>query len=236
MVCADERIAREGDLDFLCNVSATSMYSRAANGDGYLNDGVKFTGNPAVGFNYLMQSTGGCQVYGRKKENHSVCMADRIMGSNKAASATMRDIKALRELNPQAMCALNGILLCTLKKSESYLGPTDDLLTFEISYPRSREAFTPTWNMDFYQEIEQMLIEKYGGSLHWGKSGGHLFEGLAAKTVDLQSEKVEVFKGKTSIVPQMKATFASQEDCGRKLMFVGSSFENSLNHTQSSYF
>ena len=37
-----------------------------------------------------------------------------------------------------------------------------------------------------YQEIEQMLIEKYRGGLHWAKSGGHLFTGLARRAVNFE--------------------------------------------------
>ncbi|KAH9304195.1 hypothetical protein KI387_008599, partial [Taxus chinensis] len=207
-----ERIERERDADALCNMTATSMNNRAANGDGYLNDRISFTGNPVVGLNHLMQSTGGCQVYNRKQENDSACMPDEIVGKNKSicewdrrvrgtlvydvelrvplsrARDAVLDIKRLRDLNPQTMCGLDrsGILIRGVTKSNAYLGPVDDLVTFEISYHRSRQAFTPVWNMDVYQEIEQMLIEKHGGSLHWGKSGGHLFEGLARKTVNLQ--------------------------------------------------
>ncbi|GLJ06035.1 hypothetical protein SUGI_0030610 [Cryptomeria japonica] len=195
----------------LCNETGKSMTSRVAGGGGFLNDGVNFTGYPVVGFNHLMQVSGGCQDYHQKQDNQSSCTTSKITDKNQSICAwdrrvnsrlsfdleirvplsrapdAIKDIKKIRDLNPNALCAVegSGIIMRTIKKSEAYLGPPEDMVTFEVAYYRSREAYVPKSNMDIYQEIEQLLIEKYGGNLHWGKSGGHLFEGLANKMVNL---------------------------------------------------
>ncbi|GLJ25490.1 hypothetical protein SUGI_0488080 [Cryptomeria japonica] len=74
----------------------------------------------------------------------------------------------------------------SIKKSEVYLGPKEDVVTLDMMNYRSRAAGTPKWNEDVYQEIEQMIIEKHGGVLHWGKSGGYLFQGLAKRATNLE--------------------------------------------------
>jgi len=209
-----EAIQATEDSKKLCNRTGTSMNNRVSNGGGFLTDGIRFTGYPVVGFNHLMVASGSCEDYHQKHDNQSSCTASQIIDKNQSICAWDRrargrltfdleirvplsrareailDLKKIRALNPESLCALegSGIIMRTIKKSEgAYLGPAEDVVTFEIVYHRSRLAYVPTWDMDVYQEIEQMLIEKHGGSLHWGKSGGHLFQGLAQKsTVNLQ--------------------------------------------------
>ncbi|GLJ52427.1 hypothetical protein SUGI_1115210 [Cryptomeria japonica] len=205
----------EKDADALCGESGKSMENKVAKGGGFLNDGENFTGYPVVGFNDLMQTTGGCQFYHpmQRDSEPSSCMPTTISDKNQSICSwdrraegrikfdleirvplarvreAMLDVKRIRDLNPQALCAVegSGIGMRSVRKSAgAFLGPAEDVVTFETSYYRSPEAFVPTWNMDVFQEIEQMLIEKYGGGLHWGKSGGHLFDGLANKTLNLQ--------------------------------------------------
>jgi FAD-dependent oxidoreductase len=210
---ADEAIEATKDADKLCNVTGTSMNNRVSSGGGFLNDGIRFTGYPVVGFNHRMVASGGCEDYHQKHENQSSCTPTQIIDKNQSicfwdrrargrltfdleirvplsrAREAILDVKKIRASNPKALCALegSGIIMRTIKKSEAaYLGPAEDVVTMEIIYSRSRQAYVPTWRMDVYQEIEQMLIENHGGTLHWGKSGGHLFQGLAEKTVNLQ--------------------------------------------------
>jgi len=207
-----EAIQATEDAEKLCNKSAISMINRV-NGT-FLNDGTYFTGYPVVGFNHRMVTAGGCEDYHQKHEkNQSSCTPTKIVNKNESicswdrrargelrydleirvplsrAREAIVDLKRFRALDPKPLCAQDesGIVMRTIKKSEgAYLGYAEDVVTFEIGYYRSRQAYVPTWNMDVYQEIEQLLIEKHGGSLHWGKSGGHLFQGLAEKsTVNL---------------------------------------------------
>ncbi|GLJ06034.1 hypothetical protein SUGI_0030600 [Cryptomeria japonica] len=199
------------DLVTLCNDTGKSMNNRVATSGGFLNDGENFTGYPVVGFNHLMQAAGGCQDYHQKRDNQSSCTISKITDQNQLicswdrrvksrqtfdleirvplsrAREAIIDVKKIRDLNPNALCALegSGIVMRTIKKSEAFLGPPEDMVTFEVIYYRYRKAYVPKFNMDIYQEIEQLLIEKYGGNLHWGKSGGHLFDGLAKRTVNL---------------------------------------------------
>lgn len=199
----------------LCNLSKTIMDARAASGGGFLNDIVEgFAGYPVIGFNNLMQTTGGCQDYSHKQEpnpkvcrpntisdtNQSICSWDRRVGGVKGhddeiyvplrrVRDAILDIKRIRDMNPQALCELEiveGVSMRTIKKSKAYLGLSEDVITFEFEYLRSQDAETPKWNMDVYEEIQQMLVEKYGGTLHWGKSGGYLFQKNSKRAVSLK--------------------------------------------------
>lgn len=199
----------------LCDLTKTTMNARAPSGGGFLNDIVKgFTGYPVVGFNNLMQATGGCQDYSHKQEpnpkscspnrildaNQSICSWDRRVGGVKGhddeiyvplrrVRDAILDIKRIRGLNPQALCELEvveGICMRSVKKSKAYLGHSEDVITFEFEYLRARNPETPKWNMDVFEEIQQMLVEKYGGTLHWGKSGGYLFQDTSKRAVSLE--------------------------------------------------
>lgn len=162
-----------------------------------------FTSYPVIGFNNHMQATGGCQDYSHKQEpnpnlctpskildaNQSICSWDRrvagLKGNDDEIYVPLRrvreailDIKRIRDLNPEALCELEvveGITMRSVKKSKAYLGHSEDVITFEFEYLRGRDAETPKWNLDVFEEIQQMLVEKYGGTLHWGKSGGTCF-------------------------------------------------------------
>eukprot|EP01018_Ginkgo_biloba_P024910 Gb_17667 [translate_table: standard] len=203
---------REGS-ERMCNFTRQGLASSTVDGIGFLNDEKygNFSGYPVIGFNHLMQTSGGCQ--GRyPNEDHLSCKANRILDKNESicpwdrrvrgsldfdveirvplsrARDAILDIKKIRDVNPRALCELaiqGGIIMRSVKKSEAYLGNSEDVVTFELQYLRHREAKTPKWNMDVYEEIEQLLMQKYGGTLHWGKSGGVLFRGIAKRTVNL---------------------------------------------------
>ncbi|GLJ25482.1 hypothetical protein SUGI_0487870 [Cryptomeria japonica] len=201
-------IQAKADVTAICTVVGNRTLQFAANGNGFLNDGKLFTGYPVVGFNHRMQTSGECERVPEQTDvsctpthifdkNDTICSWDRRVHSSlffdvelrvplSRLREAMEDIKKLRDLDPQKMCDGTIIPMRSIKKSEVYLGPTEDQVTIELLTYRPREAGTPKWNEDVYQEIEQMVIEKYGGGLHWGKSGGHLFGGLAKRTVNLQ--------------------------------------------------
>ncbi|XP_059076534.1 L-gulonolactone oxidase 3-like [Cryptomeria japonica] len=203
-----DSVQAKADVVAICNLVGNRTLRSAANGYGFLNHEKVFTGYPVVGFNYRMQTSGECeQVPGQKDErctptqildkNETTCSWDRRVHTSlyfdvelrvplSRFREAMKDVKKIRDLNPERMCDQTIISLRSIKKSEAYLGPTEDLVTMELITYRPREAGTPKWNEDVFEEIEQMVIEKYGGGLHWGKSGGYLFGGLAKRTVSLE--------------------------------------------------
>eukprot|EP00253_Pinus_taeda_P011821 PITA_11821 len=195
----------------MCSLIGEEINELTFNGSGFWNDEIKgFTGYPVIGFNHRMQSSGGCQgTYNNNNHNHTGCTPNKILDKNETVCAWDRrvpaafdfnvgltvpisrlpeaiiDIKKLRDLNPPSMCEVY-VFFRSIKKSDAYLGPAEDTVTLEVTYYRPREAKTPKWNEDVYEEIEQMVIEKHSGSLHWGKDGGYLFGGLAKRTVNLE--------------------------------------------------
>ncbi|GLJ25512.1 hypothetical protein SUGI_0488370 [Cryptomeria japonica] len=201
-----EAIQDRADVEAICNALINDTLDLAINGSGLYNDGKRFTGYPVIGFNNHMQTSGGCQA-GRYSvactptsildKNETVCSWDRriyttlYFGVELRVSVShlpevIKDVKRIRDLNPKKLCDMSGIFMRSIKKSEAYLGPKEDLVTFDMMNYRAREAGTPKWNEDVYEEIEQMIIEKHGGVLHWGKSGGYLFQGLAKRATNLE--------------------------------------------------
>ncbi|GLJ49583.1 hypothetical protein SUGI_1051650 [Cryptomeria japonica] len=202
------------DTKLLCNLTGQIMTARVSTGAGFLNsESQGFVKYPVIGWNNRMQATGGCQDYFHKQEpNPKICTPHKILDKNesicswdrrvdgvrgfdveiyvplKNAKHAIMDVKKIRDLNPHALCELEfleGMSMRSVKKSEAYLGHSEDVITFEFEYLRKEQWEEPKWNMDVYEEIEQMLVEKYGGTPHWGKSGGFLFQGVANKTLDL---------------------------------------------------
>ncbi|XP_057835543.2 L-gulonolactone oxidase 2 [Cryptomeria japonica] len=208
----DEMQAKE-DVDAICN-GLELLISSATKGSGFLNDGKQFTGYPVIGFNHRMQASGGCQEsHPNYQHNHKSCTPNKILDKNNTVcnwdrrlhtnavfdvelrvstfhlKEAIEDIKKIRDLNPSRLCdrgSVGGIYMRSVKKSDAYLGPAEDQVTLELQTYRPREAGIPKWNEDVFQEIEQMVVEKYKGVLHWGKSGGHLFEGVAKWSANLE--------------------------------------------------
>ncbi|GLJ25475.1 hypothetical protein SUGI_0487780 [Cryptomeria japonica] len=198
----------EADVDAICNLIGNGTIQAAANGHGFLNDGKRFTGYPVVGFNHRMQTSGKCEQIPKQKDerctptqvldkNATTCSWDRRVHTSLNFDVELRvplsrfreaivDVKKIRDLNPQRMCDFDAIYFRSIKESEVYLGPSEDQVTMELLTYQPREAGTPKWNEDVYQEIEQMVIDKHGGGLHWAKSGGYLFAGLVKQTVNLE--------------------------------------------------
>ncbi|GLJ25478.1 hypothetical protein SUGI_0487820 [Cryptomeria japonica] len=203
-----DSIQAKPDVTAICNLVGNLTLLFAANGNGFLNDGKRFTGYPVVGFNHRMQTSGECERAPEQTDesctptqildkNESTCSWDRRVHASlffdvelrlplSRFREAMKDVKKIRDLDPQRMCDQTIISIRSIKKSEAYLGPSEDQVTMELIIYRPREAGTPKWNEDVYEEIEQMVIEKYGGALHWGKSGGYLFGGLAKRSVNLE--------------------------------------------------
>jgi hypothetical protein len=62
----------------LCQISSTGLNQTMLAGGGFLNDGLKFTGYPVVGYNNYMQSSSGCQPDPTTDHNQkaNICLAN----------------------------------------------------------------------------------------------------------------------------------------------------------------
>jgi hypothetical protein len=89
----------------------------------------------------------------------------------------IKDVKKIRDLDPPSMCEIY-VVFRSIKKSDAYLGPAEDVVTLELLYYRPKEPKTPKWNEDVYEEMEQMVIEKHdiSGSSNYCDSSDQLSE------------------------------------------------------------
>jgi FAD-dependent oxidoreductase len=108
--------------------------------------------------------------------------------------ALVRDVKRLRERAGRAgMCMLNmfgGIHVRFVGASTAYLGERSDSAMFELVYYRAHEKGTPRLHEDLMEEIEQMMVVKYGGKPHWGKNRAIAFTaggGPRSRVADLDA-------------------------------------------------
>eukprot|EP01018_Ginkgo_biloba_P006592 Gb_30174 [translate_table: standard] len=208
-----DRIESAEDSESLCSHTENEMKRRVATGSGFFNNNSHFTGYPVIGFNHQMQTTGGCQDYFHKEhisnfnytpnqildKNDVICRWDyrfrkvwtvdmEIQVPISSIREAIADMKRVRDLNPKALCEyelFGGIQIRSIKKSAAYMGYHDDVVSLGMHYYRRHEAHIPKWNMEVYEEIEQMLVYKHGGRPHWGKSGGYIFEEAAKRAVSL---------------------------------------------------
>lgn len=95
------------------------------------------------------------------------------------------EIKKLRDVASERMCSLvysNGIWIRFLSSSKAYLGESTKAAVFEMMYYRARDPSTPRLHEDVFEEIEQMLLNKFGGRPHWGKNRNLAFENMHSRT------------------------------------------------------
>ncbi|KAH7290306.1 hypothetical protein KP509_30G041700 [Ceratopteris richardii] len=192
-----------------------TIRARLEHGDGFLNDGLTFTGYPVVGYSHNMQTSGGCEEASSPvtptgidlnifSDGTSDCeggMSNTIESATtntvctcfwnpdlntsmlfhdvaiavpiSRAKDAVLEIKKLRDLRQKTMCrlgVLGGLFMRFQAKSKAYLGEADDSVTFEFCQYKKREANIPKLQQDFFEEIEQMLLVKFGGKPHWGKN------------------------------------------------------------------
>ncbi|GLJ35298.1 hypothetical protein SUGI_0710140 [Cryptomeria japonica] len=196
----------------LCKSVKTQVEQGVKEGNGYLNDGRSFYGFPVIGYNHLMQSSSGCQIDPRSEEhgmcpwegkelksNDTICGWDTQVKGNfyyhtsiviplSRIAEAIKDMKQIRDTDPTALCTIDsnlGVQFRYFKKSNDYLSHKEDSVVVEFIYFRYRELGTPRWNGHAMDEIEQMLLQKYGGVPHWGKNRVYTFEGAAKRTVNL---------------------------------------------------
>lgn len=193
-VYAEERIERMNDPDEKCIVSNLTTFSIEALAYGLTNDGVTFTGYPVVGLQNNLMASGKCLD---DVENFLIttCPWDpRVNGlfihqtsisiSLSNARDFILDIQKLRDMNIYAFCGseyYNGIIMRYVKASTAYLGETDDVIKFDMTYYRSKDPMQPRLNEDLFEEIEQIGLYKYNGLPHWGKNRNLAFDGVIEK-------------------------------------------------------
>ncbi|KAI5058331.1 hypothetical protein GOP47_0026501 [Adiantum capillus-veneris] len=98
------------------------------------------------------------------------------------------EIKKLRDVDPKAMCALGsygGFWIRFQTKSKAYLGEPYDSVVFEFFSYRAKKAHNPRVYQDLFEEIEQLLVSKFGGKPHWGKNRPLTFDGMHSRTLAL---------------------------------------------------
>ncbi|KAH7290312.1 hypothetical protein KP509_30G042100 [Ceratopteris richardii] len=89
------------------------------------------------------------------------------------AKDAITEIRKLRDLSPDIMCTLGllgGLWIRFQAKSKAYMGLAHDSVMFEFVHYRAREATLPRFRQDLFEEIEQMLLNKFDGQPHWGKN------------------------------------------------------------------
>ncbi|MCO5609821.1 hypothetical protein L7F22_064053 [Adiantum nelumboides] len=206
-----EAVESSRDASGLCMVGEKMVEQRLKTGDGYVNAPGRFEGFPVVGFNHRMQTVGGCQRHkpyvvasgwsdkdgGAVVDDWWTCKWDpRLQGvfyHHTAVSIPLanvadlvRDLKRLREVNPRGMCVLNmfgGIHVRFVASSDAFLGEPVDAAVFELVYYRARDGKQGRLYQDVIEEMEQMMVFKYGGKPHWGKNRNVAFHGAAHKVV-----------------------------------------------------
>ncbi|KAH7288009.1 hypothetical protein KP509_31G007000 [Ceratopteris richardii] len=105
------------------------------------------------------------------------------------AAEAFSELKRLRDLKPEAMCSfayIGGIWLRFLAGSDAYLATGTESLVFEFMYYRSRQASTPRLHEDLFEEMEQMLLQKFGGRPHWGKNRNLAFRDMESRVANLE--------------------------------------------------
>ncbi|XP_028779779.1 probable L-gulonolactone oxidase 6 [Neltuma alba] len=161
---------------------------------GLTNNGTLVTRYPVTGQNNRMQSSGTC-LESEEDALRTICPWDSRLQyqffhqtafsiSLSNITSFIEDVKKLVELQPQALCVLelnDGILMRYVKASSAYLGKTEDVVDFDITYYRSKDPLTPRLFEDILEEIEQIGLFKYGGLPHWGKNRNLAFSQVINK-------------------------------------------------------
>ncbi|XP_057722436.1 L-gulonolactone oxidase 3-like isoform X2 [Arachis stenosperma] len=185
-------LERTRDAHGKCSTAAATLAYRKLTANGLKNDGILFTGYPVIGYQSKMQASGSCL---NSQSLHTSCPWDpRIKGlfffeTTPILPASLFrdfvfDVKKLRDLNPQSFCGAdnyNGIFLRYIKRSDAYLGQSEDSIVIDFNYYRAKDALTPRLNQEIWEELEQMAFFKYGAKPHWGKNRNIAFLGVDKK-------------------------------------------------------
>ncbi|XVF34905.1 hypothetical protein REPUB_Repub18cG0098500 [Reevesia pubescens] len=176
-----------------CSRGITILEQKKLVANGLKSNGQNFIGYPVVGRQGKMQTSGSC-LYSSAVD--SSCIWDpRIVNgvsyfeTSAIVSGTkfgdfIRDVKRLRDLNPENFCGLDqyiGLLMRYIKASKAYLGQPEDSVVVDFVYYRADDALTPRLNQDVIEEVEQMAFFKYGARPHWGKNRNVAFLNVQSK-------------------------------------------------------
>ncbi|KZV51137.1 L-gulonolactone oxidase [Dorcoceras hygrometricum] len=163
--------------------------------NGLKNNNLIFTGYPVIGHQGKMQTSGSC-LYSPEARVDTACAWDpRINGlffyettaifpANKFADF-IKDVKKLRDVvETEKFCGVdiyNGFLIRFIRRSEAYLGQSEDSVVVDFNYYRADEASTPRLNQDVWEEVEQMAFFKHGAKPHWAKNRNVAFLDVGKK-------------------------------------------------------
>jgi L-gulonolactone oxidase len=180
---AEKALEKSRSSSGKCALAASEIAYKRLIGNGLKNNGIAFVGYPVIGYQGKMQTSGSC-VHSSALNPLSMCPWDpRIKGLSFYESTAIFpasqfknfiiDVKRLRDLKPENLCGIdtyNGILIRFIKRSEAYLGQTEDSVVVDFNYFRADDAATPRLNQDAMEEIEQMAFRKYNARPHFGKN------------------------------------------------------------------
>ncbi|KAJ0266956.1 L-gulonolactone oxidase 4 [Hirschfeldia incana] len=162
---------------------------------GVTNNGLLFTGYPAVGSQDRMMSSGSC-LDSLQDGLITACPWDpRIKGEFVHQTTFsiplthvkdfISDVKALVKIEPESLCGLElnyGVLIRYVTSSSAFLGKEEKALDFDLTYYRNKDdPLTPRLYEDYIEEIEQMALLKYNALPHWGKNRNIAFDGVIKK-------------------------------------------------------
>lgn len=149
---------------------------------------------PVVGYQNDMATAGGCQ---RDLKPGFYCAWDqRVKGivffdagialPLRNLGPFLEDVRKLRDAAPaHSLCDMDiytGFLFRFVKKTDTYLGTAqEDTVAVDFAWSRGNDGMTPRLDMDVFQELEQIAIDKYGARPHWGKNRNCAFEGVWKK-------------------------------------------------------
>ncbi|KAJ7569810.1 hypothetical protein O6H91_01G095400 [Diphasiastrum complanatum] len=187
------------DSQIKCDMASTQIAAFLKVGMGLRNNPNAFTGYPVIGYQNLIQTSGGCQNAVDTNPLTLVCPWDHRFNGSFLLQTTVSipiswikhfivDVKKLRDMDPTSLCEVDlytGFLMRYVKKSSAYLGKTEDMVDIDFNYYRAYNASTARLHEDVYEEIEQMALFKYKGLPHWGKNRNVGFEGVARKYPNL---------------------------------------------------
>ncbi|KAH6835838.1 D-arabinono-1 [Perilla frutescens var. hirtella] len=192
---SEEAAEKARDANGKCVLASSFVAYKKLTANGLKNNNLIFTGYPVVGNQGKMQTSGSCLYSSESNKGVSCAWDPRIKGlfffeTTAIFSATKfveftRDVKKLREVvKAENFCGVdiyNGFLVRFIKKSDAYLGQSEDSVVVDFNYYRAGEGLRPRLHQDVWEEVEQMAFIKYSANPHWAKNRKVAFHGVERK-------------------------------------------------------